>query len=213
MSVMDLKPPVPAKSPDYWHDFADITEKDAAEVTQFSASDGHNLTVYEFGAGNRDGVVIVNALNAPFLMMAKLAGELSKRYRVVSWENRGGPYLREDVAPPTTTLSRQAQDFFEIATAKKLESFHTVALCSGAPIIAWAAARAAMPIRSVSLYAPSGAGRSQPCGTPPNRSAAASRAPIGTLSKAPRSVQPSRPAGRVRASGRRSEPAASVPRS
>ena len=158
MSIMDLKAPVPAKTPDYWRDFADITEKDAANVTQFSASDGHNLTVYEFGAGNRDGVVIVNALNAPFLLMAKLAGELSKRYRVVSWENRGGPYLMEDVAPPTTTLSRQAQDFIEIAAAKKLESFHTVALCSGAPIIAWAAAHAVMPIRSVSLYAPSGAG-------------------------------------------------------
>ena len=158
MSALDLKSPVPGKIPDYWREFDDIAEKDAAEVTQFTASDGHNLTVYEFGRGNPDGVVIVNALVAPFLLMARLTGELSKRYRVISWENRGGPFLKETVRPSTVTLSRQAQDFIEIVAAKGLKRFHTVALCSGAPVLAWAASHVPLPMRSVSLYAPSGAG-------------------------------------------------------
>ncbi len=157
MPVAELDAQISAKAPEYWGDFADLTAKDEAEVIRFRASDGYNLTVYEFGKGNPDGVIIVNALVSPFLLSLRLASELSQRYRVIAWENRGAPCMREDSPPPDISLGRHARDLIEIAAHKKLTGFHTVSLCSGAPVIARAASLAELPMRSVSLYAPSGA--------------------------------------------------------
>jgi len=158
MSVAGFNNPTSADPPGYWRDFPDITEKDDARISRFRASDGCNLVVYEFGREANDAVVIVNPLSTPFLLLAGLVGELAKRYRVVSWETRGGPFLGEDASTGSVSLDRQARDFMEIVEDKGLDGFHAVSLCSGAPIIARAASGTGVPIRSISLNAPSGAG-------------------------------------------------------
>ncbi len=158
MSALGLARLQPAVQPDYWREFDDIREKDAAVVTRVRASDGYNLTVYEFGKGNPESVMVVNPLVSPFLLLAGLAGALAERYHVISWENRGGPFLRESIGDIATSLDRQAQDLVEISETFDLEAFHAITYCSGAPIVARAASQADLPIRSISLYAPSGAG-------------------------------------------------------
>jgi pimeloyl-ACP methyl ester carboxylesterase len=144
--------------PGYWAEFDDITEKNAAEVSGFRTSDGYNLTVYAFGKGNRDAVLIVNPLATPFLLMARLAAALAETYHVVSWESRGGPFLGENMGDVTTSIDRQAKDLAEVAAHYHLTGFHAVSYCSGGPITAWAASHADLPIKSISLLAPSGAG-------------------------------------------------------
>jgi pimeloyl-ACP methyl ester carboxylesterase len=158
MGILDLKTQKTALRPDYWRAFDDIGEKDTAEVSRFSASDGHNLTVYEFGAPDRDSVVLVSALATPFLLLVRLAAQLAKRYHVLSWENRGGPFLREGPLDVALSVDRQARDMREIIADKGIGGFHVVSLCSGAPIVARAASETNLPIKSVSFYGPSGIG-------------------------------------------------------
>ncbi len=142
MSALGLARLQPAVQPDYWREFDDIREKDAAVVTRVRASDGYNLTVYEFGKGNPESVMVVNPLVSPFLLLAGLAGALAERYHVISWENRGWAVLARvdrgyrDLARPP------GQDLIEISQAFDLEAFHAITYCSGAPIVARAASQA-----------------------------------------------------------------------
>ena len=145
-------------SPAYWQEFDDIKEKEAANISHFRASDGYNLTVYEFGERGRPTIVIVCALATPFLLLTRLASLLAEHYHVLSWENRGGPFLHEGRLDVALSVARQAQDMREIIADRDIGGFHVISLCSGAPIVAWAASEAALPIKSVSLFGPSGLG-------------------------------------------------------
>jgi pimeloyl-ACP methyl ester carboxylesterase len=140
--------------PSYWRNFKGVVEKNTFRASTLIASDGHPLTIYEAGDIDRDAVVIVSPVASPFLVMARIAESLARRFRVISWEVRGSTFLDEDCDSCCLSLERHAQDLQEILASRQVGRVHYVTWCGGAWIAYWALMCRNVPGSSVFSIAP-----------------------------------------------------------
>lgn len=155
----DRSGPAAAGYPSYWSRFPEIAEGGLAAHSLFRASDGrllHRLEMCGSSADRNSLLVLVNPISTPFLLSARLAARLSERYRVVSWENRGGPFLGEGPEAELPTLDRLALDLAELVAAEEYDKLYVVGWCSAVHIYNRAASDLALRPDGLCLIAPSG---------------------------------------------------------
>lgn len=146
-----------AAAPDYWRDFATLTEDLELSVSRLEGAHGAPLYVYEAGPPEAPPVVLINPAEAPFLLMSRLFSLLSCHFRVIAWDNPGSPFMTEPDGPwMAPTVARMSADLFAILAARGVRRPHVVSWCAGALVYLWSFAAQRMETASVSLIAPPG---------------------------------------------------------
>jgi pimeloyl-ACP methyl ester carboxylesterase len=146
---------VSAAAPAYWEQFSAELPSGGVRTGTITASDSLPLRAFELGHPDTPPLVILNPLGTPFLLLLPFARHLASRYRVVSWELRGSPFLEEGRISQSVGIERQAADLAEVTQALGIRRFHLLTWCIGATIAAWAKSTLPLELMSVSTLAPS----------------------------------------------------------
>jgi nucleoside-diphosphate-sugar epimerase/pimeloyl-ACP methyl ester carboxylesterase len=107
---------------------------DVFRRSHVETSDGVRLSVYEVGDASNTCVLICNAFGMPVEFVRPMAEELSREYRVVTWDTRLLPGSSNDPVGIDVSLTRHVQDACEIMKRLKIDKAMVVGWCAGARV-------------------------------------------------------------------------------
>lgn len=145
--------------PLYWSSLPGNVAQDIAldeiKWTRIETVDGHMLNCYELGRGQREKIVLINALGLPFALLARLGMALSSRFHVIGWDVRGLPETSDPFEDRFASVELQADDLLRINQHFGGDICAAVTWSSGALILLKAMQKGFASCRTRVLLAPS----------------------------------------------------------
>jgi pimeloyl-ACP methyl ester carboxylesterase len=140
--------------PHYWRPFESLERSLPVEVSLLRVREPSGVYVYESGPRDAPRIALVSPGESPFLLISSLFRELSRHFRVVSFDHPGSPFMEPDPTARPATTAVMAETLLDVLEATDARRAHIVTWCVGALPAVWALTMADVPIASLSLIAP-----------------------------------------------------------
>lgn len=132
---------------------------DALQGARVSRLAGDAVPVYEFGDPAADKLVLLPPYGVTFLLVARLAHELARRFHVLTWESAGCPDTEPAFAPEQLELATQADQMRAALLRRGIQRYHFVGWCQAAQLSVKLLETGGPAPRSLSWIAPAGLGQ------------------------------------------------------
>lgn len=131
---------------------------EALEGVRVSRLAGDAVPVYEFGDPSADKLVLLPPYGVTFLLVARLAHVLARRFHVLTWESTGCPDTAPAFAPTQLELATQAAQMRAMLLNRGIQRYHFVGWCQAAQLSVKLLDSGGPAPQSLSWIAPAGLG-------------------------------------------------------
>lgn len=118
------------------------------------SADGTPIYTYEIGSHNKETIVIFSPVISACFKYSMFMEALSKKYRVISWNNRGCILSDSEDCSGDFDLMRHVEDFNAVVNSKGVSSAHVIGLCAGVPLAVWSKLHTSFNMKSLVFICP-----------------------------------------------------------